>query len=311
MARRKRGRPISGWLILDKNYDVGSTEAVSAARRLYDAKKAGHAGTLDPLATGILPIAFGEATKTVPYVQDGEKTYRFGARFGVATSTDDAEGEIITRSDVRPDTDDIIAALDWFTGHIEQRPPAFSAVKIGGERAYDLARAGEEVELQARPAFVREFRLISRESPDVALFEARTGKGVYVRSLVRDLAVALGAVAHVSSLRRTAVGPFTEEDAVKLSDIEGLESIEERDAELLGLEAALGDLPRARIDRGAAARLARGQSCVLAPADARGVRAGTSGRLEAVYVECDDAPVAICALDGLALEPFRVFGGAG
>lgn len=311
MARRKRGRPVHGWLILDKAYDVGSTEAVSAARRLFDAKKAGHAGTLDPLATGVLPIAFGEATKTVPYVQDGEKIYRFAARFGVATSTDDAEGEEIARSEVRPSDAAIAGALDRFTGHIEQRPPAFSAVKIGGARAYDLARAGEEVELAPRPAFVREFRLVSREGPDEALFEARTGKGVYVRSLVRDLAEALGTVAHVSSLRRTAVGPFTEEDAVALSEIEALEGVEARDGALLGLEAALGDLPRASVDPGAAARLARGQPCVLAPVEARGVRAGTSGRIEAVYVECEEAPVAICALDGLSLEPFRVFNTAG
>ncbi|MEO1309854.1 MAG: tRNA pseudouridine(55) synthase TruB [Pseudomonadota bacterium] len=307
MARRKRGRDVHGWLVLDKAYDVGSTEAVGKARRLFDAKKAGHAGTLDPLATGVLPIAFGEATKTAPFVQDGEKTYRFAAQFGAATTTDDLEGEVIARSDVLPTAGAIEAVLPRFIGDIEQRPPQFSAVRVGGERAYDLARAGEAVEIASRPAFVAAFRLLAMPAPDTAEFEARTGKGVYVRSLVRDLAEALGSHAHVVELRRTAVGPFTEGNAVAMAELEAADP-DERDAMLEGVDSVFADYPQASVDGTAAARLRNGQTAVMAPVDARGVRAGEAGALETVFVTCEGDPVAICALDGLALKPTRVFG---
>ena len=307
MARRKRGREVSGWLILDKAYDFGSTEAVSASRRLFDAKKAGHAGTLDPLATGVLPIAFGEATKTTPFVQDGEKTYRFSARWGVATSTDDLEGEETARSEVRPDAAAIEARLADFIGDILQVPPQFSAVKVKGERAYDIARAGDEVALEPRPALVHDFRLLATPDADHAEFEARTGKGVYVRALVRDLARALGTVAHVSALRRTAVGPFTEENAVSLDELKAAEDFEARDALLEPLATALVDIPQASVNPGEAEKLRRGQAVVLPPASAKGVRAGAAGRIEYVAVSSGDVPVAICALDGLALKPYRVF----
>ncbi|MCA8889008.1 MAG: tRNA pseudouridine(55) synthase TruB, partial [Parvularculaceae bacterium] len=202
--RRKKGRPVNGWIILDKSYDMGSTEAVSKLKWLFQAQKAGHAGTLDPLATGVLPIAFGEATKTVPYVMDATKRYRFTAQWGEATTTDDSEGEVIARSDHRPARADIEAILDDFTGEIEQTPPQFSAIKVGGERAYDLARDGETVELPTRLIDVHELTLLDIPDADHAVFEAVTGKGAYIRALVRDMGVALGTQGHVSALRRVA-----------------------------------------------------------------------------------------------------------
>src|SRR5665213_1085506 len=200
-------RDISGWLVLDKPYDMTSTQAVGKVRWLFSAKKAGHAGTLDPLATGILPIALGEATKTVMNVQDGEKLYRFTVKWGVQTSTDDAEGAAIATSDLRPSADDVTALLPRFTGEIMQTPPAFSAIKIDGERAYDLARAGETVVLEPRPVTIESFVLTAHDA-DSSTFEVACQKGTYVRALARDLALALGTHAHVIKLHRAAVGPF-------------------------------------------------------------------------------------------------------
>ncbi len=305
--RRKKGRPISGWLILDKAYGLGSTEAVSKAKWLFQAQKAGHAGTLDPLATGVLPIAFGEATKTVPYTMDGEKRYRFTARWGEATATDDAEGEVIATSEERPDPQAIEAALPGFIGEIQQVPPQFSAVKIGGERAYDIAREGETVELQPRTITVHELSIVDAPNADETVFEAVTGKGAYVRALVRDLAHALGAEGHVSSLRRISVGPFRADDAVTIEALEEISLIEDRDATLAPVETALASLPQALIDGPQADKLRRGQAAVLSPATAKGVRAGEAGVVPTVLAVCHDAPVAICELDGLKLKPARVF----
>ncbi|MGF1545432.1 MAG: tRNA pseudouridine(55) synthase TruB [Parvularculaceae bacterium] len=307
MARRKKGRPVNGWLILDKDYDLGSTDAVSRLKRLYGAQKVGHAGTLDPLATGVLPIAFGEATKTVPYVMDARKVYRFTARWGVATSTDDTEGDAVATSDARPTRDDVLAALPAFTGEIEQTPPQFSAVKVNGERAYDIARDGEEAKIAPRTILIHALSLVGQPDADTAVFEAATGKGAYVRALVRDLAKALGTEGHVADLRRLAVGPFRAEDGVRLADLEALETMEDRDDELLSVDAALCDLPQASVGGPEAARLRRGQAAVLSPANARGVRAGEAGEIPAVLATDGDEAVAICALDGLKLRPLRVF----
>jgi tRNA pseudouridine55 synthase len=305
--RKKKGRPVSGWLVLDKEYDVGSTEAVSKAKWLFQAQKAGHAGTLDPLATGVLPIAFGEATKTVPYVMASQKRYRFTARWGVATSTDDAEGEAIATSDKRPTRSEIEAVLPRFTGEIEQAPPRFSAVKINGERAYDLARDGEDVELAARIVEIHELRLIEMPDEDHAVFEAATGKGAYVRALVRDMAKALGAEGHISALRRTAVGPFSADGAATLKSLEAMATPEERDAALHPIESALEALPHAAIGGGEAEKLKRGQPAVVTPAVARGVRAGEAGTIPAVLASLNGEAIAICELDGLKLKPIRVF----
>ncbi len=213
MARRKKGQPINGWLILDKPLGLTSTQALARVKRLFDAQKAGHAGTLDPLATGVLPIAFGEATKTVSFAVDGEKSYAFAVRWGAETTTDDAEGEVTQRSDKRPGEGEILALLPQFTGEIMQVPPQFSAVKIDGDRAYDLARDGEQVVLHARPVQIAALRLIDMPNADTAVFEADCGKGTYVRAIARDMGRALGCYGHVIELRRTRVGPFEEGDA--------------------------------------------------------------------------------------------------
>ena len=213
---RPKRRDISGWVVLDKGVGMTSTHAVAAVKRALNAKKAGHAGTLDPLASGILPIALGEATKTVPYVMDGRKAYVFTVAWGAETNTDDAEGEVVASSEIVPTREAIEALLPRFTGAIEQTPPRFSAIKIGGERAYDLAREGETVELKARPVEVHRLAVVSHEGTRSVL-EAECGKGTYVRSLARDLGRALGCLGHVAALRRTRVGPFTEAEAVTVA----------------------------------------------------------------------------------------------
>lgn len=309
--RRKKGRPVSGWVILDKGYDVGSTEAVSKVRWLYQAQKAGHAGTLDPLATGILPIALGEATKTVPYVMEARKVYRFTARWGEATSTDDLEGDVIATSAIRPQRKEIEELLPDFTGDIAQVPPQYSAIKVDGERAYDLARKGENVTLEARTITVHRLELVDMPDEDHAVFEAETGKGTYVRALVRDMAKELGTEGHIIDLRRTCVGPFHERDAIKVSDLEAAgEGTEEflaaRDELLAGLELALHDLPSISLDGPQAVRLRHGQEAIVSPAQGKGLRAEQVGEIDAVYATLHDEPVAICALDGLKLRPVRV-----
>lgn len=239
-------RNISGWLVLNKPFDVSSTEAVGKLRWLYSAKKAGHAGTLDPLATGVLPIAFGEATKTVPYVQDGTKIYQFSVVWGVATSTEDAEGEVIATSHARPSEPEVLAALPQFTGTFSQVPPAFSAIKIDGARAYDLARAGEKPEMQPREVTIDRFDLV-RHGEDQSSFEIECAKGTYVRALARDLAETLGTKGHVGKLHRSGVGGFSDVTALDISRLEDM-SPEERDALLLPVSAGLSGLPEIRLD---------------------------------------------------------------
>ena len=305
--RKKKGRPVSGWLVVDKAYDVGSTEAVSKAKWLFQAQKAGHAGTLDPLATGVLPIALGEATKTVPYIMNAEKKYQFTARWGASTTTDDIEGEVIATADQRPDRAAIEAILPRFTGEIEQVPPQFSAVKIDGERAYDVAREGEKVDIPARTIDIHALSIVDAPDADTTVFEAVTGKGAYVRALVRDMAKALGTEGHVIALRRLAVGPFHAEDGVVLADLEDLPTPEERDGALLGVEAALAEMPQTAISGAEAEKLKRGQAAVIAPAAAKGVRGERVGFIPEVLASLHGDPVAICALDGLKLKPVRVF----
>lgn len=220
MGRKKKGDIVDGWVCLDKPFEMGSTEAVSRIRRLFNAQKAGHAGTLDPLASGILPIALGEATKTVPMMMEAQKVYRFTINWGVSTDSVDREGEIIGRSDVRPTVDQVKAALPAFVGEIDQTPPRFSAIKVDGARAYDLARDGVEFELQARRVTIHSAEVSGAPDADHVEITIRTGKGVYVRSLARDLAAALGAEGHVSALRRERVGPFSTQNAVTLDSLE-------------------------------------------------------------------------------------------
>jgi tRNA pseudouridine55 synthase len=263
-APKRVKRAISGWVILDKPYDMTSTQAVGKVRWLFGAAKAGHAGTLDPLATGILPIALGEATKAVPYVQDGTKIYRFAIAWGAATATDDAEGAVIATSDIRPDEAALNAVLPAFTGTILQLPPIYSALKIDGERAYDLARAGETVELAEREIRVDSIKLISHGA-DRSVLEVACGKGTYVRSLARDIAESLGTRGHVSMLHRAAVGPFHDADAVTIAM---LEAAEDRDALIRPVAEALIGLPELRLDPVQAAAVRHGNAVLLTGAGA-------------------------------------------
>jgi tRNA pseudouridine55 synthase len=265
MSRRKKGEDVSGWVVLDKPEDMTSTHAVSAVKRIFNAQKAGHAGTLDPLASGILPIALGEATKTVPWLMEAEKAYAFSIKWGASTDTQDREGKVVATSDVRPAPEAIRAALAGFVGEIEQVPPQFSAVKVDGERAYDLARAGEEVALEPRRVVVHEANLVSANDLDLAEFEVRSGKGFYIRALVRDLAAKLGAEGHVWRLRRTAVGPFSEAASVTLDALEDLRHKGAASERLKPVETALADIPALAVNGEDAFKLRQGRPIVLLP----------------------------------------------
>jgi tRNA pseudouridine55 synthase len=264
MARVARGRKIDGWLVLDKPGGMTSTQALNKVKRALDAQKAGHGGTLDPLATGILPIALGAATKTVPYVMDGTKLYRFTLRFGEARDTDDAEGAVTATSPVRPTDEAIRAALPAFRGAIMQVPPAYSAIKVEGERAYDLARAGAAPVLAPRAAQVDRFELVGRPDEDTAEFEVESGKGVYMRALARDLALAVGTVAYITVLRRLRVGPFTLDMAVGLDKLLDPAHTPGLLAELVRpLETALDDIPALALTAGEVYAFTRGQALSL------------------------------------------------
>ncbi len=265
MPRRKpRGRPLDGWLVIDKPPRLTSTDVVNRVRRGFDAQKAGHGGTLDPLATGVLPIAFGAATKTVPYVMDGTKLYRFSLRFGEARDTDDADGQVTATSRVRPDDAAIEAALSAFRGVIMQVPPAYSAVKIAGERAYDMAREGRAPVLEPRPARVDRFALMERPDADTAVFEVQSGKGVYMRSLARDLAAACGTLGHVAALRRLRVGPFTEQQSIPLDKVAGPDHTGPASPDLLlPVATALADIPALALTEAEASDLRNGQAISL------------------------------------------------
>jgi len=296
MSKKRSDRVVvDGWVALDKPVGLTSTQAVSRLKRIYNAQKAGHAGTLDPLASGILPVAFGEATKTVPFVQDGEKAYRFTVLWGVETDTDDSDGRAMRESAVRPERAAIEALLPQFVGEIMQTPPQFSAIKIAGERAYDIAREGELVDLKPRAVKIRSLTLIDA-SRDDATFVMECGKGAYVRALARDLGRILGCFGHVTALRRTRVGPFLEEDAYTLDEIEMQNMAAEA---LLSVEAGLAELPCVVVDRDTAARLRRGGSVIL-----RGRDAPHEG---VVYAACGGVPVAFGEIVQGALAPARVF----
>jgi tRNA pseudouridine55 synthase len=307
--RKREKQDVHGWVIVDKPVGMTSTYAVGMVKRLFCAKRAGHAGTLDPLASGCLPIALGEATKTVPFVMEGKKSYRFTVRWGEERDTDDAEGRVIETSAARPDAAAIAAILPRFIGTIAQVPPRFSAVKIEGERAYDLARDGETVELTARPVTIHRLDLIETPDLDHAVFEAECGKGAYVRGLARDMGRALGCFGHVSALRRTSVGPFDEPAMISL---EALEALWHRAAAgeasladaLEPVETALDDIPALAVSRADAARLQRGQAVLLRGRDAPILR-GT------VYVTAAGRLIALAEIDRGEIVPRRVFNLAG
>lgn len=299
MARKRKGRDISGWLVVDKPAGLTSTAVVNKVRWAFDAKKAGHAGTLDPGATGVLAVALGEATKTVPYITDALKAYEFTVRFGQATRTDDAEGEVIATSDLRPSDDDIKEALHAFVGDILQVPPQFSAVMIDGERAYKRARDGEEMDIAARPLFVDELTLLDRPDADHAVLMLVCGKGGYVRSIARDLGAALGCLGHVLRLRRIWSGPFDAEDGISLEQIDELAKTAELDAYLRPLEEGLADLPELTCTPEAAVKLRNGNPAMVI---ASGVEYG-----DECWVSCDGAPVAVGRYKSGEVHPSRVF----
>jgi tRNA pseudouridine55 synthase len=304
VGRRKKGNPINGWIVLDKPIGMTSTQAVGKVRWLFNAQKAGHAGTLDPLATGILPIALGEATKTVPYAVDGQKAYRFTVLWGAETDTDDAEGQIVTRSDLRPTRATIEALLPSFLGEILQTPPAFSAIKIDGQRAYDLARQGETVKLEARPVQIDRLEIADMPSADTTVFEAECGRGTYVRAIARDIGRTLGCLGHVTALRRTRVGPFEEAQAVTIPELEEAAAIEDGGVEIKSLlrpvESALADLLEVNVSQSDAARLARGQPVLLRGRDAP-VMSGEAFALSKGTL------IALCEIERGELRPLRVF----
>ena len=310
MGRRKKGNPVHGWVILDKPQGITSTQAVAAVRRIFDAKKAGHAGTLDPMATGILAIALGEATKTVPYAMDADKTYRFTATWGVSRDTDDAEGKVTATCDKRAGRDEIEALLPRFTGTLNQVPPAYSAIKVAGERAYDLARDGEEVVLAPRQVEVFEARLLTA-SPDQAVFEILCGKGTYVRSWVRDLALALGTLGHVCALRRTRLGSWEEKSAVGLDTLTPFMHSPAAFGYLRPLSTALDGIPALAVSGPDTVRIRSGNPILIRANIFAKMKDGFGdGELSGLTVFLKDeegAPVALAEIAEGELRPFRVF----
>ena len=304
--RRRRGRALDGWLIIDKPPGLTSTDVVNRVRRAFDAQKAGHGGTLDPLATGVLPIAFGAATKTVPYVMDGTKLYRFTLRFGEARDTDDADGAVTATSPVRPTDEALRVALPAFTGTIMQVPPAYSAVKVAGERAYDMAREGRAPVLEPRQARVDRFSLIERPDADSAVFEVESGKGVYMRSLARDLAMACGSFGHIAALRRLRVGPFTEAQAIPLDKLREQDDTAPASPDLLlPVATALADIPALALTAAEAADLLHGQAISLVGLMGRIPRtADPEGGL--VRAMAGSRVLGLCRLDDGWLKPERL-----
>ena len=304
MARRRKGDPVHGWLVVDKPIGVTSTVAVGIAKRLFNAAKAGHAGTLDPLASGVLPIAFGEATKTVPFIVDGAKGYRFTVRWGAETDSDDVEGEVLKISDKRPSREDIEAVLGEFQGALQQIPPAYSAIKVEGARAYDLAREGEEFEIPAREVIVHELEIAELPDADHCTFEAKCGKGTYVRALARDIGRVLGCLGHVCALRRTRVGPFRDCETISLDKLKEIShSAAGREGLLQHLkpvETALDDIPALAISGDDAARLKRGQAVLLRGRDAPILKGP-------VYATSRGMLVALGEVKQGELRPKRVF----
>jgi tRNA pseudouridine55 synthase len=303
--RRRRGNPVHGWLIIDKTAGMTSTAVVNAVKRLAGAAKAGHAGTLDPLATGVLPVAFGEATKTMPFVVDDSKRYRFTVRWGTATDTDDAEGRVIETSENRPDESAIHAILARFTGIIDQVPPAYSAIKVAGERAYDLARDGAPMALPPRPVRIESLVMAAMPDRDHAVFDVECGPGSYMRALARDLAAALETVGHVVALRRRRVGPFDEADAISLDELRGFGDSSAVLGHLLPVETALDDIPALALTDGEASRLRNGQAVsLLRKADLERIAGLCEG--DTVLVTGQGRPVALTRYAAGEVRPVRV-----
>jgi len=305
MARKRKGQPVHGWVVIDKPKGMSSSQVVGKVRFLMNAQKAGHGGTLDPLATGILPIALGEATKTVGFVMDGKKAYRCWVRFGEARSTDDAEGDVIDTSGVRPSAAEIEAVLGEFEGDVEQTPPIYSAIKVDGQRAYKLARDNQDFEIKSRIVRIDSVRLAEMPEPDLAIIDVECGKGTYIRSLARDLAVRLGTVAYVADLRRTQAGPFGENRAISLDSLESLGHSARLEEAVLPIMTVLDDIPALALTEDEAGNMRHGM-----PAPALTVLNRTPDLKvvpgETVVVMDGDVPLALARIEGGEIRPIRV-----
>ena len=305
MGRKHRGKAIHGWIIIDKPGGLSSTAGVGRVRRRTGAAMAGHAGTLDPMATGVLPMALGEATKIVSYLMDGAKAYRFTVRWGEQRDTDDAEGEVVATSDARPAKEQILVVLGNFIGDIEQVPPVFSAIKIEGKRAYALARADQAPEMKPRTIHIEDLKLLSVVDADHAEFEAVSGKGAYMRSLARDLGTALGTVGHIVQLRRIAVGPFDEKQAISLDKLESLRHSAPLSEHLLPVETVLDDIPALALTETEARKLSQGQAIPVLPVASRSPLKNI-GQGDVVRVMAEGRLVALAKINGGEIRPFRV-----
>ena len=305
MGRKHRGKAIHGWIIIDKPGGLSSNAVVGRVRRLTGAAKVGHAGTLDPMATGVLPMALGEATKIVSYLMDGAKAYQFTVRWGEQRNTDDAEGEVVATSDARPAKEQILAVLGNFIGDIEQVPPVFSAIKIEGKRAYALARADQAPEMKPRTIHIEDLKLLSVVDEDHAEFEAVSGKGAYMRSLARDLGTALGTVGHIAQLRRIAVGPFDEKQAISLDKLESLRHSAPLSEHLLPVETVLDDIPALALTETEARKLSQGQAIPVLPVASRSPLKNI-GQGDVVRVMAEGRLVALAKINGGEIRPFRV-----
>jgi tRNA pseudouridine55 synthase len=314
MGRRRKGEAVSGWVCLDKPLDMGSTEAVTKVRRLFNAQKAGHAGTLDPLATGILPIALGEATKTVPFLMEADKVYRFTIAWGATTASFDREGEVTAMSDVRPTPDQVADILPRFVGEIDQIPPDYSAIKVDGQRAYDLAREGVVLALKPRRVTIHSAQVVGASDDGHVEIEVHCGKGVYVRAIVRDLADALGACGHVSALRRLRVGRFSIDNAIALEKLVEIVQEDPSSEVLLPVETALDDIPALALTTEDAFRLKQGRSIVLLPRQVEALRVrlvprtvGGQDVSRTVLTTHQGRAQALCELRAGRLNPTRIF----
>ncbi len=308
MGRSKKGLVVNGWVNIDKPQGLTSTQAIGRVRRILNAQKLGHAGTLDPLATGVLPIALGEATKTIPFAQDRDKVYEFTVTWGETRNTDDLEGEVTQTSDKRPTADEIAALIPRFIGDIEQTPPKFSAIKIDGKRAYDISRAGEDVELKSRTVSIYDLRLTGTTT-DTATFKMECGKGTYVRALARDMGFILGCFGYVSALRRRAVGPFEAKNAISLDRLEQMVQSADPDLYLLPVETVLDDIPALALTDDEISRIKQGQTIRLLSRQDIGRLdiAGIDDMTDLILAIGDNKPLALLERDGIELHPVRVF----
>lgn len=305
MGRKRNGKPVHGWLVINKPQGITSTGVVNKAKKILNAAKVGHGGTLDPMATGVLPLAFGEATKTVAHVMDGIKEYRFTVRWGESRDTDDAEGTVTAVSEKRPERDEIVSVLDQFIGEVRQVPPNYSAVKVEGRRAYDLARSNQPMQLDARTISINKFELLEMPDQDHAVFRVVAGKGAYMRALARDIALALRTQGHVSQLRRTRLGPFGEEDAISLDKLVELRHTASAKDILRPVEIALDDIPALTLTATEARRLKCGLSVSVVEA-ARRIPLNDLAQGETVFAMAEGKPVALARLEGGNIRPYRV-----